>query len=175
ESESRQTLRAIVGNLHAGDLLKRTVALRRVAHQLRGIPVDLVQIGAIWRQPAIARSAAHDSINRSEGAIALDLRGRGILRYGEPVAVDAEAADGAVTEVRREHESVIRGDGKPAHLRGQACTRVDLHDRTDVDFAFCVDASHGEPVCNAEPDEKGIRPVVQEGDVERNSASRVVK
>src|SRR6266481_2523235 len=58
ESESRQPLRAVVGNPHAGDLLKRTVWLCGVPHQLRGVPVDLVEIGAIWRNPAIARSAA---------------------------------------------------------------------------------------------------------------------
>ena len=56
-SESRQALWAVIGNVHTGDLLQRTVRLRRVPHQLRGIAVDLVEIGSIGRNPAIARSA----------------------------------------------------------------------------------------------------------------------
>src|SRR5258708_10950922 len=73
-SKSRQALRAVVGNFHTGDLSERAVPVSGVAHQLRGIPVDLVEVGAIWRNPAIARAAAHGSIDRSEGAIASNLR-----------------------------------------------------------------------------------------------------
>jgi hypothetical protein len=69
-----------------------------VAHQLRGIPVDLVEVGAIWRNPAIARAATHGSIDRSEGAIASNLRACWILRDTELGAVNPAAADVAVTE-----------------------------------------------------------------------------
>jgi len=65
----------------------------------------------IWRNPAIARAAAHGSIDRSEGAIASNLRACGILRDTELGAVNPAAADVAVTEVRGEHQAVIRGDG----------------------------------------------------------------
>src|SRR4029077_347096 len=116
-SESRQPLRAVVGNLRAGDLLERTVRLRRVAHQLRGVPVDLVEIGPIRRNPAIARSAGDSGVETSGGAIARNLRTRGILDDAEPGAVDPVAADVAVTEVRRIDEPIIRGDGEPAQLR----------------------------------------------------------
>src|SRR5260370_42289127 len=58
ESESRQALRAVVGDGDTGNLLKRAVWPRGVPPQLRGVPVDLVEIGAIWRNPAIARAAA---------------------------------------------------------------------------------------------------------------------
>ena len=145
-SEPRQALRAVVGNPHAGDLLKRTVRLSGVAHQFRSIPVDLVEICAIRRQPVIAGAAANRSIDRSEGAISWNLRARRILRDGEHVAVDAEAAEVAVTEVRSKHQSVIRRDRQPAQFRGHACARVDRHDRANGDFAFCVDAADGEPV-----------------------------
>src|ERR1700746_1148594 len=54
ESESRQALRAVRGDRDAFNLLKGTVRLSGVAHQFRSIPVDLVEIFAIRRQPAIA-------------------------------------------------------------------------------------------------------------------------
>src|SRR5262249_34015326 len=133
------------------------------------------EIGAIRRQPAIARAAAHDSIERSEGAISRNLRGRGILRYRELFAVDVEAGEVAVTEVRRIHESVIRGDGEPAQLRRQAPARVDLHERADVDLAVSIDGCHGAAVADSVSDDEGIRPAVQEGDVERRGPLRVVK
>src|SRR5262249_52555945 len=174
-SESRQALRAVVGDLHTRDLLERTVRLRRVAHQLRGIPVDLVEIGAIRRQPAIARAAAHDSIDRSEGAISRNNRARGILRDGELFAVDAEAAEVAVAEGRRIYESVIRGDGEPAQLRRQAPARVDLHEWADVDLAVAIDGCHGAGVADSICDDEGIRPAVQEGDVEGRGPLRVLK
>src|SRR5215468_4522402 len=69
ESESRQALRAVVWNPGTGNFRERAVRPRRVAHQLRGIPIDLVETVAIRRQPAVARSAAHGSIDRPEGAI----------------------------------------------------------------------------------------------------------
>jgi len=40
------------------------------------------------------------------------------MGYGESVAVDEEAAQIAVTEVRREHESVIWGDGRQHSSEG---------------------------------------------------------
>src|SRR5262249_28353846 len=102
-------------------------------------------------------------------------RARGILRSGERVAVDAEAAEVAVTEVRREHESVIRGDGEPAQLRRQAQARVDLYEWADVELAVSVDASQGAAVADGISDDEGIWPAVEEGDVERRGPLRVVK
>src|SRR6516225_8234314 len=96
-SESRQTLRAVVGNLRAGDLFERTVRLRRIAHQLRGIPVDLVEIGAIRRNPAITRSTGDGCVETPGGAIARNLRACLVLRDEELFAVDAVAAKAAVT------------------------------------------------------------------------------
>src|SRR5260370_38641381 len=60
-SESRQALRAVVGNGRAGDLFERAVRLDGVADQFRGICVGLVEVGRICRQPAIARTTAEDS------------------------------------------------------------------------------------------------------------------
>src|SRR5689334_14247392 len=87
ESESRQALRAVVGDRDACNLLKGTVRLSGVAHQFRSIPVDLVEIFAIRRQPAIAWAAANHSIDCSESAISRDLRACRILRDFQPFAV----------------------------------------------------------------------------------------
>ena len=103
QSESRQALRAIVGNFHARDLVKRTVRPSGVAHQFRGIPVDLIEIGTIRRNPVIARAAANGSIDRLEGAIPQNFRARRILRNADLGAVDMEAANVAVTEARGEY------------------------------------------------------------------------
>src|SRR4029077_11382872 len=162
ESESRQTLRAVVGDLDACDLLKRTVWLGGVAHQFRSISIDLVEIGAIWRNPAIARATANHSINSSESSISRDLRARGVLRDREHAAVDAVAADVAVTEVRREHPAVIRGDGEPAQFRGHAGARVEGYWHTDGDFAVSVNLADRDSVANGISDDEGIWPVVQE-------------
>src|SRR5262249_61945015 len=106
-------------------------------------PVDLVEIGAIRRNPAITRSAGNGGVETSGGAIARNLRACRILGDGELIAVDAEAADVAVTEIRRVHESVIWRDGEPAQLRRQARARVDLHERADGDLAVAIDRCEG--------------------------------
>jgi len=103
QSESRQALGAVVRNLDAGHFVQRTVWLSGIAHQLRGIAVDLVEIRAIWRKPVIARAAANGSIDRPEGAISQNLRARRILRNADLGAVDMVAADVAVTEARSKH------------------------------------------------------------------------
>src|SRR6266851_9446250 len=103
-------MRAIVGNTHASDLVKRTFRLNGVPHQFRGIPVDLVEIDPIWCHPGITRAAADESIERPERPISRNLRASGIPRDGELGAVDAVAAEVAITEVGSEHESVVRGD-----------------------------------------------------------------
>src|SRR5216684_3260771 len=139
-SESRQALRAVVGNIRAGDFVQRTVRLNGVTDQLRGIPVDLVEIGVVGRQPAIARTAGNDSIEPPEGSISGNLGAREILRDGEDVAVDAIAGDVAVTEDCAEHQPVIRGDGQPAQFSGLAWARVELRDRADGDGAVLVDS-----------------------------------
>src|SRR5262249_48753064 len=115
-SESGQALRAVVGDLHAGDLFERTVRSRGVAHQFRGIPVDLVEVGSIGRDPVIARSATDISTQRPEGSIARDLRTRGIFRDLQPATIDSVAAEIAVPEVRRVYESIVRGDTQPAQF-----------------------------------------------------------
>jgi hypothetical protein len=38
-----------------------TIRLGGIAHQFRSIPVDLVEVGAIRRQPDVARAAANGS------------------------------------------------------------------------------------------------------------------
>src|SRR5262245_54107438 len=106
-SESRQTLRAVVRNLYAGNLLERAVRLSGVAHQFRGIPVDLVEKGAIRREPVVGRAADHGSVEPPGGAVSRNLRARGVARDLEAAAVDVEAADVAVAEVRRVHGLVV--------------------------------------------------------------------
>src|SRR5216684_4575245 len=76
ESESGQALRAVVRNARAGDLVERTIPLDGVAHQFRGVPVNLVEIGTVWRQPDVVRAAADDSADPPEGAISRNLRAR---------------------------------------------------------------------------------------------------
>src|SRR5262245_12303910 len=78
KSESCQPLRTVVRYRDAGALLERAVRLGRVAHQLRGIAVDLVEIGAIRRNPAIGWSAGDGRVETSSGAIARHLRACGI-------------------------------------------------------------------------------------------------
>src|SRR5260370_10762545 len=146
-----------------------------VADQFRSISVYLVQMLAIWRNPVIAWAAANGSIDRPEGAISRNLPARRILRDADLGAVDAVAANVAVTEVRSEHRSVIRGDGQPAQFRGLACARVERHERADADPPVCIDAAHDDPVAGSYSVDEGIRPTVQEGYVERRGASRVVE
>ena len=55
------------------------------------------------------------------------------------------------------------------------CARVDLHERADVDLAVFLDGAHTDAVADGISDDEGIRPTVQEGDVERRAASRVVE
>src|SRR5258708_6538175 len=84
-SESRQPLRAVVRDGDAGHLLQRAVWFGGVPHQLRRIPIDLIQVFTIRRNPAVARAAADVSTKRPEGAIALDLGARRILRDSDLV------------------------------------------------------------------------------------------
>src|ERR1700747_2319380 len=114
-SESRQSLRAVVGNRDAGYFFQRAIRLGGVPHQLRCIPVDLIQVFAIRRNPAVARAAADISTEPPEGAIALDLGTCRILRDSDlETVVDIEGGDVAVPENRSVQASVIGGDGHPA-------------------------------------------------------------
>src|ERR1700730_7461902 len=100
-SESRQTLRAVVGDGDTGNLLQRAVGSSGVPHQLRGVPIDLVEKGAIWRHTIVARAATDVSTKRPEGAIALDVGACRILRDSDLEAVvDMEGGDVAVPENR---------------------------------------------------------------------------
>src|SRR6266851_10015519 len=97
ESESRQALRTVVGDGDTGNLHQRAVRFRGVPHQLRRIPIDLIQVFTIRRNPAVARAAADVSTKRPEGAIALDLGARRILCDSDLEAVvDMECGDVAV-------------------------------------------------------------------------------
>src|SRR5262245_26264135 len=120
-SESRQALRAVVRDLHAGDLLERTVRLSSVTAQLCGVPVGLVEIRAIRCDPAVRRAAGDVSTEPPGGAVSRNFLARGIARDFQVAAVDVVAADIAVAEVRSEHRSVVRGNRQPAQLGGQAC------------------------------------------------------
>src|SRR5262245_176702 len=73
-SESRQTLWAVVRNLYAGNLLERAVRLSGIAHQFRGIPVDLVEKDAIRCEPVVGRAADHGSVEPPGGAVSRNLR-----------------------------------------------------------------------------------------------------
>src|SRR5262249_14406006 len=108
ESESRQALRAVVRNFYAGDLVERTVRLSGIPNQLRGIAVNLVEIGAIRRNPAVARSAGDIPAERPGGAVSRNLRACGITGDFQASAVDLEAGNVAVTEVRSVQHPVIR-------------------------------------------------------------------
>src|SRR5262249_14817620 len=109
------------------------------------------------------------------GAVSRNLRARRIARDFQAAAVDVIAADVAVAEVRGEDGPVVRRYGQPAQLGGQTCARVDLHERADADLAVFLDAAHGDPIPDRISDDEGIRPTVQEGDVERRAASGVVE
>src|SRR5262249_13869039 len=98
--------------------LERTIRLSCVADQFRCVPIDLVQESAIRSQPVIARSAGDGCVETSSGAISWNLWARRILRDFKSSAVNAVAGEIAVTEVRRDHESIIRRDSGPAQLRG---------------------------------------------------------
>src|SRR5215471_6611241 len=173
ESESRQALRAVVRNLHAGDLVERPIRLRGVTHQFRGIAVDLVKIRAIRRDPVVGRATGDVSTEPPGGAVSWNLRARRIARDFQATAIDAIAADVAVAEVRGVDGAVVRRYCQPAQLGGQACARVDLHERADADLAVFLDGAHADAVPDRISDDEGIRPTVQEGDVERRAASGV--
>src|SRR5262249_32964277 len=155
-SESRQALRTVVGYFHTGDLVERTIRLSGIAHQFRGIAIDLIEISAIGCNPAITRAAGDVSTERPGCAVARNLRTRGIARELQATPVDMEAADVAVAEVRRVYRLVIRGDCQPAQLGRQACARVDLHERADANRAVFLDGSHGAPVTDGISDDEGI-------------------
>src|SRR5579863_1670090 len=140
-SESRQPLRTVVRDRHAGNFLQRAIRLGSVADQLRGVPVDLVEKGAIRRDPVIAWAAADVSTKPPEGAIALDNRTCGILGDFEFEAVDVECGDVAVPENRSKQESVIGGDGCPAKFSDLASPRVDRYDLADANSSIFVDSA----------------------------------
>src|SRR5258708_2506110 len=175
-SESRQPLRAVVRDGDAGHLLQRAVWFGGVPHQLRRIPIDLIQVFTIRRNPAVARAAADVSTKRPEGAIALDLGARRILRDSDLEAVvDIEGGDVAVPENRSVQESVIGGDRQPAKFSGRASLCVDRYDLADADSAILVDSGQGYSIADGISDDERIRLVMQERDVERRAASSVLE
>src|SRR5262249_53472564 len=175
KSESCQALRAVVGNRDAGYFFQRAVRFGGVAHQFRGIPVNLVQIGAIRRDPIVAGAAADVSTKPPEGAIALDVGACGILRDSDLEAVDMEGTEVAVPENRSVQESIIRGDSQPAKFSDLASPCVDRYDLADANSAIFVDSAQGHSIAHSLPDDEGIRSVVQESDVERRTASSVLE
>src|SRR5262245_6350104 len=175
QSESRQALRAVVGDRDAGDLLQRTVVVCGVADEFGGVSVNLKQVRAVRRNPVVARSAGDGCIETSGRSIAWNSRARGILRDLQAPAVDTKRADVAVTEIRCVDHSVIRGNGDPTQLRRQACGRIDLHQRTDAEIPVAIDGSHRAPVADGISDDEGIRLAVQEGNVERRTRLPVLE
>src|SRR6266849_111865 len=176
ESKSRQTLRAVVGDGDTGNLLQRAVRFGGIPHQLRRIPVDLVEVFTIWRNPAVARSAADVSTKPPEGAIALDVGACRILRDSDlETVVDTEAGDVAVPENRTVQESVIGGHGQPAKFSGRASLCVDRYDPVDANSAIFVDSGQGHSIADGISDDERIRPAFQESDVERRSASSILE
>src|SRR5262245_16244593 len=112
--------------------------MRGVAHQFRSIPVDLVEIGSIRRDPVVARAAGDVSAEPPGGAISRNPGARRIARDFEAAAVDVIATDVAVAEVRGVDGPVVRRYSQPAQLGGQARGRVDLHERADADLAVLL-------------------------------------
>src|SRR5262249_8687148 len=98
QSESRQALRAVVRDRDACDLAERTVRLRGVPDELRSVSVDLIQVGAVRREPVVAWPAADVATERPERAVSRNLGASGVLRDFQTVAVDLERADVAVAE-----------------------------------------------------------------------------
>src|SRR5262245_25240810 len=129
----------------------------------------------IRREPAVGRTAGDVSTEPPGRAVAWNPRARRIARDLQATAVDAIAADVAVAEVRGVDGAVVRRYGQPTQLGGQTCARVDLHERADADRAVLLDGAHGASVADGISDNEGIRPTVQEGDVERRAASGVVE
>src|SRR5262249_55843010 len=165
-SEARESLRAVVGNRRRGHFVERSVRLRRVPDQPRGVRVDLVEGAAVRREPAFTRAAADGVVERAEGAVALDARAGGVACDLESVAVDLEAGHVAVAEVRGVHEAVVRADGEPAQLGRQPRARVDLDEGADLDLAVLVDRAQHAAVADGLAEDEGVGPLVQEGDVE---------
>src|SRR5262249_59328424 len=53
--------------------------------------------------------------------------------------------------------------------------RIEPHERADAEAAVSIDGSHGASVADGVSDDEGIRPAVQECDVERGAAFCVVE
>src|SRR6202020_3005985 len=101
KSESRQTLRTVVRNLHAAHFLERAIRLRGVANELRGVAVNLVEIRVIRAEPTIGRAAGHGSVEPPGGAVSRNLWASRIAGDFEAITVDPLALAVAVAEVRR--------------------------------------------------------------------------
>src|ERR1700756_3015161 len=175
-SESCQALRAVVGDGDTGNLLQRAIRFRGVPHQLRRIPIDLIQVFAIRRNPAVARAAADISTEPPEGAIALDLGTCRILRDSDlETVVDIEGGDVAVPENRSVQASVIGGDGHPAKFSDLAAPCVDRYHLADADSAVFVDSAQGHSIADGISDDERIRSVMQKRDVERRTSAAVLE
>src|SRR4051794_27725100 len=69
--ESREALGAIVGNRVSTNLRQFAARLlEAVADKHRGISKDLVEVLVVGSEPAVARSAADESIHGAEGTVA---------------------------------------------------------------------------------------------------------
>src|SRR4029077_5029426 len=108
---------------------------------------------AIWRNPAIARAAADVCTKRPEGAIALDVGARRILRDTDLGAVDMEGGDVAVPENRSVQDSVIGGQGQPAEFSDRASLCVDRYELADANSAVFVNAAHADSVTDGVSDD----------------------
>ena len=100
---------------------------------------------------------------------------RRILRDSDLGAVDVEGGDVAVPENRSVQESVIRGDGRPAKFSDLASPCVDRYDLADANSAVFVDSAHSHSITDGISDDERIRPVMQERDVERRTASSILE
>src|SRR5262249_48961630 len=136
---------------------------------------DLIEKGAIRRNPVIARSAADVSAKPPEGAITLDIWTRRILCDFDLGAVDMEGADVAVAENRSVQHSVIGGDSQPAKLSDRASPGINRYNLADANSAIFVDLAQGHSIADGVSDYECIRPVVQELDVEGRSTSSILE
>ena len=86
-----------------------------------------------------------------------------------------EAGDVAVSENSSVQESVIRGDGRPAKFSDLASPCVDRYDLADANSAVFVDSAQGHSIAHGKSDDERIRPVMQERDIERRTASSILE
>jgi hypothetical protein len=98
--EPCHTMRDVV-RYATGDPLEQPVQMSGIARQLRSVPVNLIRIGAIGHNPAVARATADVSTERFERTISASLRAGGttggVSFTAEPFALGPVLVVGSTT------------------------------------------------------------------------------